>query len=83
MQIIKLLLVIWGLSFLGCGGSSSNDSNSETPEIETVEEPKTFDVNSSSTGTFLGKVEIPTKSDDTIKTVELVDSGSEKFKISS
>ncbi len=86
MRVIKksfiMLLILQALIFIGCGGGGSTPEK-ETPKVETLAQIETLDVNDTvSSGTLVGKVTIPTKSQDGIKKVELIGDGSKKFTIS-
>ena len=79
---LVMILMLQALLFIGCGGGGST-SEKETPEVETLAQIETLDVNDTvSSGTMVGKVTIPTKSQDSIEKVELTGDGSEKFTIS-
>ena len=79
MSILKLLIMVVGVVFIGCSsGSSSSDRNSS----EILTETEVFDVNNSvREGTSIGKVTIPSRTNDQVDTIELVGTGSEKFMV--
>ena len=82
MKLKLLAIGILGILLIGCGGGESSSEASQ-PEIETLTQTESFDINESVIkGTNVGKVTIPTKTDDAVKTVKLSGINANKFSIS-
>ena len=85
MKLKLLIIGILGTIIIGCGGGSSSETSQPevVEEIETLPKTESFDINESVTkGTNVGKVTIPTKTNDAIKTVTLSGTNANKFSVS-